>query len=108
MRFIGLTEGTDIDGNKRSLGDRDTMGYIVGFIDDDGNCWETLAERDGAITAGRYQDAMIAWERGGRQEPVPRATLIAREVCLDPANVPNAVKEAREGWAFIVRYREML
>lgn len=107
-KFWGQTEGKDIDGIPRRLGDRDSMGHVIGFIDHDENCWETVAERDGALTAGRYQDAMIAWEREGKKGPEPRATLIAREVCLDRANVAAAVREAREGWAFIVRYREML
>lgn len=108
MRFIGLTEGTDIDGNKRSLGDRDSMGHIVGYIDEKGNCWENLAERDRATTAGRYMDAMIAWERGGEEGPEPDPNKIAREICRNRAHITWAVLEARESWGFVVRYREMI
>lgn len=103
--FRGLTEGVDVDGISRKLGDRDSMGHIVGFIDEDGNCWETIAERDRAITSGRYQDAMIEWEKVGGERPDP--TIVAVETCLDPANVSEAAEEAREGWAFILRFRPM-
>lgn len=104
MAFRGLTEGKDVDGIARRLGDRDSMGHIVGFIDDDGNCWETVAERDGAITAGRYQDAMLDSERTGRPEPDLRS--IAIETCLDAESIPHAMEEAEQGWAFILRYRD--
>lgn len=103
MAFRGLTEGKDVDGIPRRLGDRDSMGHIVGFIDEDGNCWETVAERDGAITAGRYQDAMIEWESKGGEKPDP--TVIAIETCFDRGNVTAAADEAQKGWEFILRYR---
>lgn len=108
MGFHGKTQGFDVDGQPRSVGDRDSMGYIVGFIDDHGNCWETLGERDRACSAGRYHDAMIAWERKGKVTPEPDPKIIAETICLDRENVADAVREARQGWAFIVRYRESL
>jgi len=80
------------------------MGHIVGFIDDNYNCWETLAERDGSVTAGRYSDAMIEWERD-KTKPRPNALEIAKEHCLDADNVPLAVQEANESWEFIVALR---
>lgn len=104
----GLTEGKDVDGIVRRLGDRDSMGHIVGYIDEDGNCWENLAERDRTTTAGRYMDAMIAWEREGQVGPRPSAHVIAREACRSPGHLIWAVLEARECWNLVKRYRESL
>lgn len=103
--FKGRTEGVDVDGVSRKLGERDSMGHIVGFIDDDYNCWETIAERDGALTAGRYQDAMQEWENSGKKDLRPNPLQIAKEVCLDPDNVPAAVYEAKECWEFLLKVR---
>lgn len=103
MEFRGKTEGKDVDGIPRKLGDRDSMGHIVGFIDDEGNCWENVAERDGSTTMGRYIDAMLQWEKRGGTKPDP--TITAIETCLDSANVSAASDEATSGWEFILRYR---
>jgi hypothetical protein len=103
-QFIGKSEGVDVNGNRCKLGDRDSMGHIVGFIDDDYNCWETLAERDGSLTAGRYSDAMTEWERD-KSKPCPNPLEIAKETCLDPENVPLAVEEAKDSWEFIIAMR---
>ena len=104
MKFRGKTEGKDVDGIARRLGDRDSMGHIVGFIDDEGNCWESVGERDRTTASGRYMDAMIAWEKTGGTKPIP--TLVALECCFDPENISAAVKEARESWQLVVRFRE--
>lgn len=97
--FVGLTAGVDHDGQPVRLGERDSMGHVVGFIDEDGTCWESLAERDSAVTAGVYRRAVEAYQ--WQQIPEhPDADAIAQEVCLDPRHYEEAAREAREQLEF--------
>jgi hypothetical protein len=84
--------GHDSHGNPVKLGDRDTGGYFVGYIDTDGLAWENLRERDCAIASGRFYDACIEWDRNGQKGMPPSKYAIARKHCLDPASIPAAVK----------------
>lgn len=87
-----LKEGKDSHGNPVRLGEIDTGGYFVGYIDEDGLCWESVRERDCAIASGRFYDACIDWDRNGQQGPPPSKYAIAREHCIDPSSVMAAVR----------------
>jgi hypothetical protein len=50
--------GIDSHGEPVRLGERDTSGYLVGYIDDDGLAWESLRERIVAIQGQRLADAL--------------------------------------------------
>lgn len=110
--------GHDSHGNPVAVGDRDTDNVIVGFIDEGGLAWESVYERDLAVTAGRYDDAMTAWKREYGSEMVaknddgsfraivcPNPWAIAKEVCLNPQNVNAAADSAVEGFLFAARLR---
>lgn len=111
------TTGRDSHGNAVTLGGRDTDNVPVGFIDGDGLGWESVRERDLAVTAGRYLDAMIAWKRDCGGEIVrrgadgsvtilyPNPWAIAKAVCLDPANVNDAADNAVSDYLFEIRLR---
>lgn len=101
----GLEEGTDSEGVARKLGDRDSAGYIVGFIDYDGNCWETVAERDRSLTAGRYHDAMCMWERSGSEGEAPDVRSVAMATCYDAENLDDAIQDALDQREFLVKVR---
>lgn len=88
------TEGFDVDGNPVKLGDVDSMGYVVGYIDEEGSCWESCREHDLAITAGRFRDAWIKWKQDGGMLGRQDALRIARECCDDSNNVDDAVQHA--------------
>lgn len=98
--------GQDTHGNPVTLGERDTDGIKVGFIDQQGLAWESIEERDLALTAGRYQDAIIAWRSSGKPWAkiddkgkvslhCPSAAQIAAETCLSKANHRKAARAAR-------------
>jgi hypothetical protein len=52
------TAGIDTHRQPVRLGERDTDGHIVGYIDDDGLAWQSLAERIVAERAGHLFDAL--------------------------------------------------
>ena len=99
--------GQDTHGSPVTLGEIDTDGIKVGFIDQQGLAWESVEERDLALTAGRYQDAIIAWRSSGKPWAeiddkgkvslhCPSATQIAAETCLSKANRSKAARAARK------------
>jgi hypothetical protein len=49
--------GTDGEGNVVTIGDTDSMGYKVGYIDDTGLAWESRLERDSAVFDRVYDEA---------------------------------------------------
>ncbi len=63
--------GIDINGNVARLGEFDSDGVFVGYIDSKGNCWESRRERDEAIGAARAMEAFIEWNRFGGFGPAP-------------------------------------
>jgi hypothetical protein len=93
--FIGRKAGVDLNGEPARLGEFDSAGHIVGYIDDKGNCWENLRERDCSMSAGRYLDALSDF-RAGRRRTEPDAEVMAKTTCVDPAHVEAAVKECHE------------
>jgi hypothetical protein len=52
------TAGIDSHRQAVRLGERDTDGHIVGYIDEDGLAWQSLAERIVAEQAGRLFHAL--------------------------------------------------
>lgn len=50
--------GHDSNGHPVKIGERDSDGHPVGYIDAEGLAWESKAERDEAVGAGRLLDAM--------------------------------------------------
>lgn len=108
-KFMGLTAGVDMDGEPVRLGERDSMGHVIGYIDEDtGSCWESLQERDCSVTAGRYDEALVAWRKAGSRGAQPDPEEFARQLCKDPANWERAAKEAREQSAFYEGLRRQL
>lgn len=57
--------GWDLYGNQVELGDTDSDGHFVGYIDDQGVSWESKCERDCAIVAGQFFDAWVQWNNCG-------------------------------------------
>lgn len=89
--------GTDVDGKPRELGEIDSMGSFIGYIDEDGDCWESLHERDLALTAGRAHDAYIEWNRsGGVLGEEPNIREIAERVCQNPDHIEEAIRFAEQ------------
>lgn len=87
--------GVDVDGVPRELGDTDSMGTFVGYIDEGGCCWESHRERDEAITAGRFIEAWHRWNKtGGIVGPEPDPDEFAERLA-HPLNWCEAAKAAR-------------
>lgn len=106
--FIGLTAGVDANGNPVRLGERDSMGHVVGYIEEDGTPWESLRERDYAVTAGEYRRALLAWMSGDERFRQPRAEDVARATCIDPQHCEGAAQEAEEQVEFYRQLRGIL
>ena len=54
------------------LWDYDSAGYQIGYIDEEGCCWESCRERDLAITEGRVRDGVITGTEGSASRlPTP-------------------------------------
>lgn len=88
-------EGVDSHGNPVRLGEVDTDGFVVGFIDPDGTCWESITERDVATTCGRFMEAWNDWNRcGGLLGSEPDAYAVAQRECIHPDSVDVAADEA--------------
>ena len=52
------TTGVDGSGQRARLGERDSAGHIVGYIDEHGLAWETLRERIVAVQGNRLAEAL--------------------------------------------------
>ena len=76
-----LEEGMDGDRPVR-LGERDSQGVPIGFIDRDGACYESLEERDTVRVAGAVEEAFSSWEDGYLEGDPPELESIARATCL--------------------------
>jgi len=95
--FSFREDGVDSHGNPVCLGERDSDGILVGYIDIDGTCWESLEERDVATTMGRFWDQWLLWNKsGGLIGSLPDAMEIAQRECLDPDSVEEAAQAARD------------
>lgn len=88
--------GTDSHGVIVELGGTDTDGHFVGFIDSTGHAWQSRREHDTAITAGRFRDAWIKYNRtGGIIGTAPDPEQFAIEYA-HPENLIAATNAARE------------
>jgi hypothetical protein len=52
------TAGVDSSGEPTRLGERDSSGHLVGYIDADGRTWESLTERIVAVQGQQLAEAM--------------------------------------------------
>jgi hypothetical protein len=52
------TAGVDSSGEPARLGEHDSSGYLVGYIDADGLAWQSLIERIVAVEGQRLAEAM--------------------------------------------------
>ena len=52
------TAGVDSSGEPARLGERDSSGHLVGYIDADGLAWQSLTERIVAVEGQRLAEAM--------------------------------------------------
>ncbi len=66
--------GVDLSGEPVRLGERDSDGYLVGYVDDEGGAWESLGERLVATAAGRLVDA-LALPEGARRDGLIEAAI---------------------------------
>jgi hypothetical protein len=74
------TAGVDLTGQPVRLGERDGSGHIVGYIDEQGLAWESLAERIVAIQGHKLADAIaLPYEHPDRDRLIDEAL----------ANVPD-------------------
>lgn len=103
--FRGQKAGVDVNGQPVRLGEFDSMGHIVGYIDEDGNCWESIIERDRVKSASRFHDAMCSYKRGECEKPDP--LKVAEEVCLDESNIEAALEEIEDDAKFVRAFRAM-
>lgn len=65
------TEGQDADGMPVKVGEYDTSGFLVGYIDEGGLSWESREERDLAVGAGRIFDEFF----GAKGLSMPTASI---------------------------------
>jgi hypothetical protein len=76
--------GIDTSGKPVRLGDLDSDGMFVGYIDAGGTVWESREERDEAIFSGRAMEAFVRWNHCGGLGPAPDPWEIMRAYdCLD-------------------------
>jgi hypothetical protein len=52
------TAGVDASGQPVRLGERDSVGHLVGYIDEQGLAWESLTERIVAVKGNRLAEAL--------------------------------------------------
>lgn len=90
--------GWDSHGVPVGIGDTDTDGYYVGWIDEEGIAWESVRERDVAIVCGKWRDAYR--EAATKFTKPPRHPLwFAIRHCRDWRSVPIVFHEiARRPW----------
>jgi hypothetical protein len=95
MDGLQRTTGYDIDGTPVVLGDTDSSGRPVGYIDLEGTAWESLQERDIATTCGRYLEAWNQWNKtGGLLGAEPDPWDAALRECYSLENLEAAAQAA--------------
>jgi len=75
-RFLGeqlleqprRTAGVDSHGQPVRLGERDSAGHLVGYIDQDGLAWESLGERIVAVRGQRLAEAIALLDDDPRRD----------------------------------------
>lgn len=106
-KFKGKTEGIDPEGAIVRLGERDSSGHIVGYIDEGGHPWESILERDAAVCYGRYDEAFMDWRRGlKRFRPSVWQYAIKNAQCRKPSHLRKVVAEMKDSVRFWHRIRK--
>ncbi len=59
MKILNRKKGRDTSGQMHCIGDTDSDGYRVGYIDSKGNSWESRDEFELATASGRLHDAFV-------------------------------------------------
>ena len=92
--------GIDTEGVVRRLGETDSDGEFVGYIDETRAVWNSRRERDAAVGGGRCFDAFLAWnEHGGALWEKPDYYLILYRTNVKPEHVRHALAEfERQIW----------
>jgi hypothetical protein len=90
---------------KVRIGDYDSDGYRVGYIDPDGLAWESWTDAETCICAARFWDSYSAWrqQKGPRPDPME----VAMTWC-SPENVRAGWRRARDESYSTVRLMEDL
>lgn len=81
--------GVDCSGRPVQLGDTDSGGYPVGWVDRSGQAWASHRERCLAVASGRFDEVLA----GSRSMRLPRLRLTLRHAPLYPR---AALREYRE------------
>jgi len=107
-------DGVDSRGEPVRLGETDSSGYLVGWIDQQGLAWESRAEAQIAACSGAFLEAFRAWNRAGgvlgtRPDPAefaarycgPQARVGALAECelavaLEALATPGLARRARD------------
>ncbi len=67
--------GLDLSGEPVRVGERDSDGYLVGYVDEQGIAWKSLCERLVATAAGRLVDALSLPEGDPRRDGLIKAAI---------------------------------
>ena len=67
--------GLDLNGEPVRLGERDSDDYLVGYVDEAGQAWESLRERLVATAAGKLVDALTLPEGDPRRDELIGAAI---------------------------------
>ena len=67
--------GVDLAGEPVRLGERDSDGYLVGYVDEAGLAWQSLRERLIATAAGRLVDALTMQGSERRRDELIEAAI---------------------------------
>jgi hypothetical protein len=96
------TAGVDASGQPVRLGERDSAGHIVGYIDEQGLAWESLTERIVALHGGRLAEALaLPYED-------PRRDTLMDEVLADvPDELIGDVAQEAAGQLWLKRQRPL-
>jgi hypothetical protein len=63
------TAGYEPGNGPLRLGETDSTGHKVGYIDEGGCCWESEDEMIVSTAVGRCHDAIVAWQKGEGEKP---------------------------------------
>jgi hypothetical protein len=105
---VSLTEGVDTDGNLVRLGGEDSKGYPIGYIDEHGLAWESILERDIAMSFEPYDVAYLDWIRGvKRRKPSLWWAAFRHSLIKNPRHLWRVVKGIRDDARFWHEVRKM-
>jgi hypothetical protein len=98
LRGPRRTAGVDSHGEPVRLGERDSSGHIVGYVDETGLAWQSLTEELVATRAGRLAEAIQLPAVEPRREQLIEALLadLPDELILDVAGAAGELLALRE------------